>query len=180
MLFLTHALERAGLASHERAESQPLRFAVISNNAQALTDVETARPEKATLVALCKVIPQEYQNVLCRSIDVTLPQADTRQEAGLVEALISEIRSDASERLVAYRGVQRWTQSYEPLRLDAGAGCLRENGVYLITGGMGGVGLLLAQRLAQTVNARLVLAGRSIRKASEVGRGGSGSALQKR
>ena len=168
LLFLTHALERAGLASHERTEAQPLRLAVLSNNAQALTDVERARPENATLVALCKVIPQEYQNILCRSIDVTLPQAGTRQEIGLVEALISEIRSDATERLVAYRGAQRWTQTFEPLRLDSVAGCLRENGVYLITGGMGGVGLLLAQRLAQTVNARLVLVGRSIRKAQEL------------
>jgi acyl transferase domain-containing protein/acyl carrier protein len=174
LLFLTHALERAGLASHERTESVPLRLAVISNNAQALTGIETARPEQATLVALCKVIPQEYQNVLCRSIDVTLPEAGTRQEAGLVDSLISEIKSDASERLVAYRGAQqRWAQTFEPLRLDAGGasdrleasaqrnGHLRERGVYLITGGMGGVGLLLAKRLAQTVRARLVLAGRA-------------------
>ena len=45
---------------------------------------------------------------------------------------------------------------------------LRENGVYLITGGMGGVGLLLAKRLAQTVRARIVLAGRRIRKLQEL------------
>ena len=174
LLFLTHALERAGLANHERTEALPLRLAVISNNAQALTGVETARPEKATLVALCKVIPQEYGNILCRSIDVSLPPAGTRQEAGLVDSLISEIRSDASERLVAYRGAQRWTQTFEPLRLDAdgarglmeasaeGSGRLREKGVYLITGGTGAVGLLLAHRLARTVRARLVLAGRAL------------------
>jgi acyl transferase domain-containing protein len=164
LLFLTHALERAGLASHERTASLPLRLAVISNNAQALTGVETARPEKATLVALCKVIPQEYQNILCRSIDVTLPSAGTRQESGLVDSLISEIRSDASERLVAYRGAQRWAQTFEPLRLEVSTesnGHLRERGAYLITGGLGGVGLLLAKRLAQTVRARLVLAGRA-------------------
>ena len=167
LLFLTHALERAGLASHERTEAKPLRLAVISNNAQAVTNVETARPEKATVIALCKVIPQEYQNILCRSIDVTLPPACTRQETALVDSLIAEIRSDASEHIIAYRGTQRWTQSFEPLRLE-GNGRLREGGVYLITGGMGGVGLLLAQRLAQTVRARIVLAGRRIRKLQEL------------
>jgi acyl transferase domain-containing protein len=188
LLFLTHALERAGFASHERTET-PLQLAVISNNAHALTGVETARPENATLVALCKVIPQEFQNIICRSIDVSLPSAGTRQEAGLVDSLISEIISDSNERLVAYRGAQRWTQTFEPLRLEAAGECLRENGVYLITGGMGGVGLLLAERLAKTVRARIVLAGRAPlpprdewahTKASGVGRRGSGSALPKR
>lgn len=37
----------------------------------------------------------------------------------------------------------------------------RNNGVYLITGGMGGLGLILAKYLAQTLQAGLVLVGRS-------------------
>jgi NAD(P)-dependent dehydrogenase (short-subunit alcohol dehydrogenase family) len=38
---------------------------------------------------------------------------------------------------------------------------LREGGVYLITGGLGGIGLVLAEYLAQSVRARLVLLSRS-------------------
>src|SRR6185503_9683539 len=38
---------------------------------------------------------------------------------------------------------------------------LRERGVYLITGGLGGIGLALAEHLAETVDARLVLVGRT-------------------
>jgi NAD(P)-dependent dehydrogenase (short-subunit alcohol dehydrogenase family)/acyl carrier protein len=38
---------------------------------------------------------------------------------------------------------------------------LRRNGVYLITGGLGGMGLVLAQWLAETVQARLVLTART-------------------
>jgi len=38
---------------------------------------------------------------------------------------------------------------------------LREKGVYLITGGWGGIGLALAEHLARKVRARLVLVGRS-------------------
>ncbi|HLO48213.1 MAG TPA: SDR family NAD(P)-dependent oxidoreductase, partial [Kamptonema sp.] len=37
----------------------------------------------------------------------------------------------------------------------------REGGVYLITGGLGGIGLVLAENLAKTVRAKLVLVGRS-------------------
>jgi len=65
---------------------------------------------------------------------------------------------------VAYRGATRWIQTYQPARLEApgtGTTTLRQQGVYLITGGLGGVGLVLAKHLAQTVQARLVLLGRS-------------------
>src|SRR2546423_655402 len=39
---------------------------------------------------------------------------------------------------------------------------LRAKGVYLITGGLGGIGLALAEYLAQAAQARLVLIGRSV------------------
>ncbi|MEK8146419.1 acyltransferase domain-containing protein [Streptomyces sp. M10(2022)] len=38
---------------------------------------------------------------------------------------------------------------------------IRDHGVYLITGGLGGIGLALAEHLARTTRARLVLVGRS-------------------
>ena len=43
---------------------------------------------------------------------------------------------------------------------DAVPSRLKEGGVYLITGGLGGVGLVLARYLAESVKARLVLTGR--------------------
>jgi NAD(P)-dependent dehydrogenase (short-subunit alcohol dehydrogenase family)/acyl carrier protein len=68
------------------------------------------------------------------------------------------------DKIVAYRGDKRWAQIFEPMRLDdrsKAVRSLRENGVYWITGGLGGVGLLLAEYLAKTVRARLVLTGRT-------------------
>src|SRR6185295_6600096 len=52
----------------------------------------------------------------------------------------------------------------EPLRIAAPESTppsLRHKGVYLITGGLGGLGLALAQHLATSVQARLVLLGRT-------------------
>ena len=51
----------------------------------------------------------------------------------------------------------------EPVTVAAAAdtGTLRQQGVYLITGGLGHIGLALAERLARSVRARLVLVGRS-------------------
>src|SRR5205807_2673937 len=66
----------------------------------------------------------------------------------------------------AYRGGKRLTQDYKAVKVEGleelkeGERVLRERGVYLITGGLGGVGLILARHLAEKVKARLVLMGR--------------------
>lgn len=61
-------------------------------------------------------------------------------------------------------------ERYQPVRLEAGltdTAVLRQHGVYLITGGLGKVGLLLARYLAESVQARLVLLARSALPARE-------------
>jgi NAD(P)-dependent dehydrogenase (short-subunit alcohol dehydrogenase family) len=67
-------------------------------------------------------------------------------------------------RDVALRGGERLVQSYErvPLRSPAETALpLRNGGVYLITGGLGEIGLALAEYLAREHKARLVLVGRT-------------------
>jgi len=65
---------------------------------------------------------------------------------------------------VALRNGRRWIRSYEKVALpEAGEGFqrLRDQGVYLITGGLGGIGLALAGELARRSRAKLVLMGRT-------------------
>jgi polyketide synthase PksJ len=65
---------------------------------------------------------------------------------------------------VAYRGNQRLIQTFTPFapgKIADPPPRLEKNGVYLITGGLGGVGLELAQYLAVNLQAKLVLIGRS-------------------
>jgi NAD(P)-dependent dehydrogenase (short-subunit alcohol dehydrogenase family)/acyl carrier protein len=78
---------------------------------------------------------------------------------------MEELTTRNSEPIVAYRGKHRWVQTFEAIRLEKDSEAksrLRENGVYLITGGLGGIGLTLAEYLAQTVRAKLVLTARTI------------------
>ncbi|MBW4431899.1 MAG: SDR family NAD(P)-dependent oxidoreductase [Pelatocladus maniniholoensis HA4357-MV3] len=158
LLFLAQTLGRQETADE-------LQILVISNNLHPVVENEKISPEKATLLGPIKVIPQEYSNVKCRSIDVILPEIDSWQEAKLVEQLLAELKVSDSEKLVAYRGFNRWVQSFEPVRFEKPKienPRLREKGVYLITGGLGGIGLVLAEYLAQSVQAKLVLVGRSV------------------
>ncbi len=136
---------------------------VVTSNVQEVTGEELLCPEKATVLGPCKVIPQEYAHVSCSSIDVLIPEAGTWQEERLVDQLTDELASQSAELVIAYRGGHRWSQSFKAVRLkehDLAAGRLREGGVYLITGGMGGLGLELAEYLVETVQAKLVLLGR--------------------
>nr|WP_322712411.1 SDR family NAD(P)-dependent oxidoreductase [Nostoc sp. ChiSLP03a]MDZ8213673.1 SDR family NAD(P)-dependent oxidoreductase [Nostoc sp. ChiSLP03a] len=157
LLFIAQALGR-------RETSDNFQITVISNNLQSVTATEVLCPEKATLIGPIKVIPQEYANINCRSIDVILPPNDSWQEEKLIEKLLAELTVDNSEKLIAYRGLNRWVQSFEPVHFDKAkieTPRLRERGVYLITGGLGGIGLVLAEYLARTVQAKLLLVGRS-------------------
>jgi NADP-dependent 3-hydroxy acid dehydrogenase YdfG len=79
-----------------------------------------------------------------------------------VAQIASDLLSRPQDTAVAYRANQRWVQAFEPVRLEQVAGTrLREEGVYLITGGLSGIGLEIAKHLAQTKRAKLVLVGRS-------------------
>jgi non-ribosomal peptide synthase protein (TIGR01720 family) len=95
-------------------------------------------------------------------IDVR-PGGGARGRARLLASLQAELSSGAVEPMVAYRGGQRWIQGFEHLNLRSGLAepRLREQGVYWITGGMGGIGLRLAEYLSQKMKARIVLTGRS-------------------
>ncbi|MBW4611876.1 MAG: SDR family NAD(P)-dependent oxidoreductase [Desmonostoc vinosum HA7617-LM4] len=157
LLFLAQALGDANI-------NNAVQIDVISNNLQELTDSDKLCPEKATLLGPCKVIPQEYSHITCRSIDITLPQLDTKQWQQLIEQLFTELTNTQSESIIAYRGNRRWVQCFEQLPVASKTLCtpkLRRGGVYMITGGLGGIGLAIAQYLAKLAPVKIVLIGRS-------------------
>jgi acyl transferase domain-containing protein len=159
LLFLAQTL-----AKHK--VTHDIQIAIVSNHLQQVTGLDRICPEKATILGPLKVIPQEYPNITCHSIDVSIPTSPQSLQK-LVGQLVTELTADSTANInttVAYRGSHRWEQTFEPVRLDKSAADLtrlREEGVYLITGGLGKIGLLLAEHLARTVRCRLILVGRS-------------------
>ena len=143
--------------------SPQIQLAVISNEVFAITPRENLRPDKATLLGPCKVIAQEYANITSRAIDINLPEPGTRQSHRLIRQLLREVKEDPPERVVVYRGAQRWAQWFQPVRLDGDShtSVLRQGGTYLLTGGTGGIGLKIAEYLAKSAKANLILLGRS-------------------
>lgn len=144
-------------------KSEAVDLTIVTNEMQAVTGDEILCPEKATVLGPCRVIPQEYKHIKCRSVDVKLPDTNNALDR-LAELLALELLSASPEKTVAYRNQQRWVQSFEPhglAKTDKQDARLRQKGVYLITGGMGGMGLVFAEQLARVAGARLALVGRS-------------------
>jgi amino acid adenylation domain-containing protein len=159
LLALAQALEA------EQAVSG-VRLAVVSSHLHRLPGDGLACPEKGLLLGPVAVFPQELEGLSCRAIDLALPAEESAEEEALVEDLLGEIGGwgDPAETVVAWRHGARWVRSFGPARLDAEeslASRVRDGGVYLITGGLGGLGLTLAAELARHGQVKLALLGRT-------------------
>jgi amino acid adenylation domain-containing protein len=141
-----------------------IQLSVLTNNMQEVTGGEGHTPQKAVVLGPVKIIPKEFANIRCKSIDIVLPPPGSMQEKKLIASLLEEFRVKTAEPVIAYRDAYRWVQCFEPVRLEKslqGKSRLKKQGVYLITGGLGEVALIVAEYLAKEVQARLVLTGRT-------------------
>lgn len=156
LLFLVQAIGRAGI-------QDALAIEVIADHLHQVTGGEELQPEKALLLGPCRVIPREYPQIRCRTIDIRVPASRSRSAKALIQALLLEFTQASDHRDIAYRGLERWVQEQVELNLRETSGKytrLRQRGVYLLTGGLGGVSLALAEYLARTQQARLALLSR--------------------
>ena len=164
-----HSLIFTAQALGKRSDDE-LQIMVVSNNLQEVIGDEVICPEKATLLGAIKTINLEYySHISCRSVDVIISDNDTnlpiKDDRQLIDRLVGELTLKSSETVIAYRGINRWGQTFEPIQLERSTKSLprlKEEGVYLITGGFGGMGLTIAQHLAETVKAKIILLGRSL------------------
>jgi len=155
LLFLAQALGEAGAA-------EAPRLLVVTSLAHALESGETVVPERAAALGPARVIPQEF-GVLGHAVDVEPPRNGGELDETL-DRLLEELALERRELAVAYRRGRRFTQGFEKLRLEPRprrVPRLREGGVYLIVGGLGGIGLALARDLAAAHGAKLALTART-------------------
>ncbi|MET0791597.1 MAG: type I polyketide synthase, partial [Polyangiaceae bacterium] len=158
------ALGRALLV--ERAGSA-LRVIVATSGAQSVLGETITAPARALVTGPALVLPVEHEGIRFTALDLD----DVALESSLAsKALLSEAAADDSEVFVARRAGLRWARRYAETTLptvDPSALPLKPHGVYLITGGTGGIGVTLAEWLAKRVSARLVLSGRKSLPARE-------------
>jgi acyl transferase domain-containing protein/NAD(P)-dependent dehydrogenase (short-subunit alcohol dehydrogenase family)/acyl carrier protein len=140
------------------------RVVVVTNNMQNVGSEEVLFPEKATVLGAVKVIPLEYSNIDCCSIDMAFSRSGADKNSNFPGCVLMEMDSGFPDNIVAYRSGFRWLPVYDAVPLEKAPQelpRLRKGGIYLVSGGLGGIGYVLAEHLARQVQAKLVLIGRS-------------------
>ncbi|MGD2090545.1 MAG: SDR family NAD(P)-dependent oxidoreductase [Candidatus Aminicenantes bacterium] len=159
-----YSLIQIARAAGKYCSQDNILLSVITNNMYKVLGDDSLSPGKIAGLGPVKVIPSEYSNIKCNCMDIVLPAPDSSQLENLREQLFEELISGEVGLVAAFRSNQRWVQSYEPLRLEKSSSGVRfkKEGVYLVTGGLGGVGMKLAEYIAQKISSpRLILIGRS-------------------
>jgi acyl transferase domain-containing protein/aryl carrier-like protein len=155
------------LASAGRGWGKDVGLILLSVNAFDVWGTETVRPNSATLPAAAVALAKRDQGMTCGAIDVHLSDSDSREAvAAVARAAAAQAATDVVEPCVALRGPNRWrrtTAVYNPSHLADTGSLLREGGAYLIAGGTGGIGVVLAEYLIKTYSAKLLLVSRRSR-----------------
>ncbi|WP_139487918.1 SDR family NAD(P)-dependent oxidoreductase [Brevibacillus dissolubilis] len=117
---------------------------------------EVAEPQYAGVSGFAKTIRQEQSAWYWKTVEI-----NGSGDASL-DLLLNELQAADDEVCIRYQDGKRYVKQFRVMKPNGGQSIqLRENGTYLITGGLGGLGLIFANDLAGRGKGRLVLTGRS-------------------
>lgn len=159
-LHALRVLVREGLRGE--GERTVRRLLVLTERAVDVSGADEVEPAKAALAGAIRALAAELPDVACRLVDVAGP--------GAFDELADELREPAPV-MAALRGARRWLPEERPLPdlADGTSSGLRAGGVYLVTGGLGGLGVQVALGLARTgLRPSLALLGRHAPSAEAV------------
>ncbi len=145
----------------EATVNNSVHFTIVLDRANSVFGEGLLSPGGNALSAFWQVVPLECPNFTVRIVDV-----DTAEQE-MAEHVLQEVAQSGANELVACRRTTKWQRIFEPVRIDdssrdlPGGITLRTSGVYLITGGTGNIGLVLARHIAQVTKGTLILTGRA-------------------
>jgi acyl transferase domain-containing protein/acyl carrier protein len=149
-LHLVKALAEAGWR-------EPPRLWLVTRGAQAVgPDPAPAAVAEAALWGFGRVVAHEHAELWGGLVDL-----DPTPEHGEVRLLVEQLLRPGGEDQVALRAGQRLVARLARLETPAAPTRLRPDGSYLITGGLGGLGLAVAGWMVERGARRLILVGRT-------------------
>ncbi|NEQ06321.1 MAG: SDR family NAD(P)-dependent oxidoreductase, partial [Moorea sp. SIO4E2] len=155
LLHLVQALEQVQGTQHQ------VQLLFISSYIQSVQPTDNIAYEKATVLGLLQTIPQEMPWLSCTHIDLPVAEVEVngnyiwQELCSVFNELEIEIAYRDGKRLVSGLGaVDLASESQQELPLKKG-------GIYLISGGLGGIGVEIAKYILEHYQARLILVGRT-------------------
>ena len=141
-----------------------INITVISNHLANVSEEDEVDPLKSVVHAPARIIPSEIANVKCKVIDIPYPFQTEKELKDYTTKIENEIFYNIDDPYVAYRYNERWVESIENFesneKINSNVQIVKD-GVYVIVGGLGGIGLSIANELALQYGANIVIAHRS-------------------
>jgi phthiocerol/phenolphthiocerol synthesis type-I polyketide synthase D len=146
------------LAELAEAPAPPPRLWLVSAGAGAVEPGETGEPGLAALRGLVRVLAFEHPELRVSQVDFDAEPDPARL---WVPALRDEVRADGPDDEIAWReGIRHTRRLVRPELAEPSRDPVVRAGAYVVTGGLGGLGLVAAKWLAERGATRLVLSGR--------------------
>lgn len=125
--------------------------AVITNGSQNVLGTEIINPLNANLTGICRVIPQENLALKFKLIDLEVRDNIIQTCASdLLGVCIEEY--EQTNPIIALRNNYSWQLVYNPIKMRLSRNRLKDHGIYIFTGGLGGISLTLSEIITKTVS----------------------------
>jgi len=146
---LAHALS-------SQSTIRPLPMLLVARGTTRVHEGDVVDPPRALGTGIAKVLPQEQSGIRVAHLDVD-------DHGDVASRIVAELEAGAPEPLLAFRGGRRFAETYEPTPIRSVAPPLElpERPVVMVTGGLGHMGMAIAEGLFDHANARLALLGRT-------------------
>ncbi len=150
ILHLIQALMQETIAQYPR-------LWLLTDNVYSIENKSDFQPQQALVWGLSRVIQLEHPELQCTCLDY-----DFSDKKAFITALLSEIMADEVETQISWREGQRYVARLTPHILPQNQSVIHQTGNYLITGGLGALGLQLANWLVKQGAKYLILISRHV------------------
>lgn len=164
LTYFMQAVGQMALAKGLEEIDGGLRIVAVTKNLYSILGTEEIDSAQALISGICRVIPQEYPNVESRIID-TGDFDEKTIDAAARQIISGAIGAKDIDEVTAFRGKSVWKRTFEravlPDLIKENRTGFKTGGVYLVTGGLGGIGLEIAAHLTSKYEAKVILLSRT-------------------
>ena len=150
-----------GILSNNITEN--VRIVYLINNGFDVIGNGNVKPEKTLVIGPVKTLFKEHLGISSLLINITSFNTDFKNKLSV--QIIKEVNTQTDENIISYSGLNRWTQIFEQIKIPKNDtnSLLKNGGVYIITGGSGGIGRVLSELIAKSVEgAKIIWTGRKV------------------
>jgi phthiocerol/phenolphthiocerol synthesis type-I polyketide synthase E len=139
------------LSAHSELRSDPIQLTAFTNVAFRIDDRDKPCWEDAIAASAFLGLQQEVGHLTCQLVD--LPEGSGCDKLPWTDP--------GDGLIVAVRGGYRWSREVHPISISETAPLVSSGKVYLISGGLGGIGQMLARHLIEHYGATVLITGRA-------------------